>query len=352
MRPVWVNGLLVLARAVKIEGRQYLQGAWLDWDSIRQELLGEIRELLPAARLVPASPADAARPPSRIMAALPVRLMPGRPAGIPPPVRSPLRLPLAIAWACVLVAAAAFTALLVGAVSLSERRGAFVSAVTHELRTPLTTFQMYTEMLAEGMVVDAAQETDYLRTLQAEGTRLSHLVENVLAYARLERGRPRRHQEAVPVPALLERITERLSERVRRAGMEIVVKVAPAAGAVSVRTDLGVVEQIVFNLVDNACKYAAGGEDKRIHLEAERAGRWIVLRVRDHGPGIVREERGRMFRPFCKSARHAAESAPGVGLGLALSRRLARQVGGRLRLIDGADAGACFELRLPLAGHG
>ena len=82
-------------------------------------------------------------------------------------------------------------------VALSERRGAFVSAVTHELRTPLTTFRMYAEMLAEGMVPSPEARQKYLETLRREADRLAHLVENVLQYARLERGRPGGRRENV-----------------------------------------------------------------------------------------------------------------------------------------------------------
>ena len=76
-----------------------------------------------------------------------------------------------------------------GALSLSERRGTFVSAVTHELRTPLTTFRLYTEMLDEGMVASGESQRNYMKTLRSEADRLGHLVENVLSFARLERGR-------------------------------------------------------------------------------------------------------------------------------------------------------------------
>ncbi len=82
-----------------------------------------------------------------------------------------MMLSLAAAWACVTVAAAAVAVLLWGVMRLSERRAAFVSAVTHELRTPLTTFQMYAEMLAEGMVPDVEQQHRYLA--HACGTRRS-----------------------------------------------------------------------------------------------------------------------------------------------------------------------------------
>ena len=74
----------------------------------------------------------------------------------------------------------------------------------------------------------------------------------------------------------------------------------------------------------------------------------VMIRVRDHGPGITPGEERRIFRPFCKSARQAAETAPGVGLGLALSRRLARSMGGELSL-DGCPDGACFVLTLRVA---
>jgi signal transduction histidine kinase len=248
----------------------------------------------------------------------------------------------------VLVAGAAVAVMVMGVVSLSERRGAFVSAVTHELRTPLTTFRMYSEMLAEGMVADEAKRRRYLDTLCAEGSRLSHLVENVLSYARLERGRHRGHTETVPVGDLLERMRERLARRAEQAGLSLVVD-AGAAADIPLEVDVSAVEQILFNLVDNAAKYAAGAADKRIEILASRVGRQVAVRVRDHGPGIARAEAKRLFRPFRKSAQHAAESAPGVGLGLALSRRLAGQMGGGLRVCPSHDGdGACLELLLPV----
>lgn len=348
MRPLWVSNLLILARDVRIGDQNYVQGAWLDWQAIRKELLIGIRDLLPEAELVPAD-LNTEKDVSRLMAALPVRLVPGTPAALLPLIASPLRLPLTIAWVCVVLAGAAVAVLLLGAVSLSERRGAFVSAVTHELRTPLTTFRIYSEMLSEGMVQDAEKQQRYLQTLTAEGSRLSHLVENVLSYARLERGRTRGQIERVTVGGLVARIQERLEQRAQQAEMVLVVGVDEATAGVVLETDMSGVEQVLFNLVDNACKYAGRAEDRRIHLNAMAVEGWVRLRVCDHGPGIVLSERRRLFQAFRKSAKHAAESAPGVGLGLALSRRLARQLGGDLRIDAHAEDGACFEFVLKVA---
>ena len=107
------------------------------------------------------------------------------------------------------------------------------------------------------------------------------------------------------------------------------------------------VGQILFNLVDNACKYAASAADREVRLEAALEARQAVMRLRDHGPGLADSKR--LFQPFSKSAREAAQSAPGVGLGLALSRRLAREMGGDLSWDRSVTDGACFLLKLPLA---
>ncbi len=142
----------------------------------------------------------------------------------------------------------------------------------------------------------------------------------------------------------------RLLQRVEQVGLRFVVDSEKAALRTVVHVDVSAVEQIIFNLVDNACKYAApGATEKIIHLEALPNGKFAMLRVRDHGQGITRQEAKKLFRPFSKSAHEAAHSAPGVGLGLALCRRLSRSLGGDLRLDESVKNGACFELRLPIA---
>jgi signal transduction histidine kinase len=249
-------------------------------------------------------------------------------------------------WGAMILATLAAAALLRGVMALSERRAAFVSSVTHELRTPLTTFRLYAEMLARGMVPDAARRQEYYATLQREAERLTLLVENVLAYARLERGRKPQAYERITVDQLFDRIGPRLRQRAEQAEMECVIKVPAAAAIHDFTTDLNVVEQILFNLVDNAAKYARGSSDRRIHVAVNHNSEWLVFTVHDHGPGI--EPRWWLNRTpaFAKSAQQSAESAPGVGLGLALCRRLARQLGGQLE-IENSAGGARISLRLP-----
>ncbi|MHC4942813.1 MAG: sensor histidine kinase [Planctomycetota bacterium] len=344
-KSLWLYDAMILARRVAVNGGEYVQGAWLDWDSIRKWLLEEILDLFPAAELVPAG-SEEQPDEARRLAALPVVLLPGvriddKVAGF-----TPIHMALVIAWGCLLLAGGAVVVLLSGALTLSERRGAFVSAVTHELRTPLTTLRMYTEMLSEGMVPDEEKRGKYLATMQAEADRLGHLVENVLAYSRLERHKPEGRMETLSVDALLGRVRDRLAGHAEQVSMALSVNASEADGGLAVRADTGAVEQILFNLVDNACKYAAAAKDRTIHLDFSQEGKRVLVKVRDHGPGVRQEETRRLFQPFRKSAHDAAKSAPGVGLGLALSRRLAREMGGDLFLDHTVREGACFVLAL------
>jgi len=347
---LWVGDALVLARRVGVGDAVYVQGSWLDWPRLRKDLLASIQDLLPDARLEPVT-AGARPDEERRLATLPVRLMTG-PAPLPESNGpSPVRLSLAGAWAFAFLAALAVAALLRGVVELSERRHVFVSAVTHELRTPLTTFRLYTDMLAEGMVTDEARRREYIARLRGEAERLGHLVENVLFYARVESGRGEASRETVDLQALVQEARPRLAERAARAELEVAVA-PPGSGPVPVHVDRSAVEQILLNLVDNACKYAARSTPPRIDVRLETSPGRALLRVSDHGPGLSIAERRRLFQPFSKSDRDAADSAPGVGLGLALSRRLARAQGGELSLDATGAEGAVFVLSLPLARSG
>jgi signal transduction histidine kinase len=312
-------------------------------------LLEAVKDLLPAASLEPLK-GNAIDPQARMLAALPVHVVPSPNRTSLAGPALPILFALVLAWACMILATLAVAVLLRGALSLSERRGAFVSAVTHELRTPLTTFKMYSEMLAEGMVPEESKRREYLATLCSEANRLSHLVENVLAYARLERGSARSRVEQISLPDLIARVKPRLEQRAAQAGLTLAEDADHRALATVVHVDVAAVEQILFNLVDNACKYAAPTATERIiHLEAlPENGRFAMLRVRDHGQGITAEGARRLFKPFSKSAHEAAHTAPGVGLGLALCQRLSRSMGGDLRLVRSAGCGACFELCLPI----
>ncbi len=321
-----------------------VQGAWIDEAALKDLLLAEVADLFPRALLVPDD--AAARADGLSLAAFPWRLAPAASAPVMPPLPRTAILPLALGWIAAILALAAAWLLVGGLLRLSDRRASFVSAVTHELRTPLTTFQLYSEMLETGAVKEE-RRGDYFRTLRGEAERLSHLVENVLAFSRIERGSARSAPGNHVAGELIRPMGARFMERLREAGLRLAVDWDCPEWSERVRADPAAVEHVLFNLIDNAAKYAATSSPPEVRLGAVRDGSALEIRVTDHGPGIAKGEQRRIFRAFHKSAVAAAESRPGVGLGLALSRRLARAGGGDL-VLRTTDCGACFALRLPV----
>lgn len=353
---------LFFVRRVNVTGAEYLQGFMCDWPRLRDALRAEIVDLFALADLVPVaigSPGAAGARSSETLAAAPVRLVvpPSAPA-VAAALSRPTRTTLGLAWLAVVTGLVAVAITLRASIAFGEKRSRFASAVTHEMRTPLTTFRMYSEMLAEDMV-RPEQRATYLATLRTESDRLARLVENVLAYARLERtgrraGRSRAtvERQALSVAELVERVQPPLERIAGQADMTLVVEADAGEAVVSV--DVETLAQIVSNLVDNACKYANGSADRTIHLAFRRAvrpaGDELVVEVRDHGPGVRTEAVRSIFAPFDRGGRGPDDGVPGVGLGLALSRDLARSLGGDLRLLPANGEpreGACFRLTLP-----
>src|SRR5262249_14482925 len=233
-------------------------------------------------------------------------------------------------------------------IDLSQRRIRFVSTVTHELRTPLTTLRLYLDMLTGGMVKDDQQKEEYLHTLNAETDRLNRLVGNVLDFSRLENQNPRLEKSPVNIAELLERVRDQWQTRCKDAEKDLIVE-NTLLTVTTFTTDVKLVQQVLGNLIDNACKYSRTAEDRRVWLRAKPEQCRIIFEVEDRGPGVARRERRSIFRPF-RRGHDADVIAGGVGLGLALSQRWAALLGGSLTVQPGAGkVGACFRLELPSA---
>jgi signal transduction histidine kinase len=352
--PLWLAGdgdepRLLLARLVRLgdseSGPGVCQGIALDWPKLKSLLREQVADIFPEADLQPVLP-DTEADPERVMSALPVQLVPAPEDPPADPGWTPLRIGLVLAWAAALVALLAVGLVGWSLFELSERRIRFVSAVTHELRTPLTTLRLYLDMLTGGLVKDERQKDEYLVTLNAETDRLNRLVGNVLDFSRLENQTPRLNRTTVTLAVLLEGVREAWQGRCRGAGKELVVETTAPAEAL-VETDVALAQQVLGNLLDNACKYSKGAADPRVWLRASSEGGRLVVEVEDRGPGVAAGERRSIFRPFLRG-KGADVTAGGVGLGLALAERWAVLLGGRLTLCAGPEGGgACFRLELP-----
>ena len=217
------------------------------------------------------------------------------------------------------------------------RKTEFVSNVSHELRTPLTSIRMYSELLAEDRIAGTERRRRALGTIAAESIRLSRLVNGVLDFSRLEQNRRKYDLEPVDLAALAREIAG-------EAG-----RPAPAAGAdpAPALADRDAVRQIVLNLLDNAAKYAPGAPPE-VETGVLADGR-AALRVLDRGPGVPPRAAKKIFERFYRADDATTSETGGNGLGLSISRRLARGMGGELSYRPRAGGGSVFELTLPAA---
>ena len=226
----------------------------------------------------------------------------------------------------------------------ARQKTSFVANVSHEFKTPLTSIRLYAELLEQGRVADADRRGEYLRTIGRETQRLARLVNNALDFSRLEQGRKKYQREPLDLRTEVARLLDTHEPRLAEAGLAL-RRELPAA-PVGVTTDRDAVEQIVLNLLDNACKYAAAGREVTVQLSAP-AGGGAELRVLDRGPGVPPEHRDRIFEKFHRVDDTLTAEKAGAGLGLSIARQLARGLGGELRFEARPGGGAVFLLNLP-----
>ncbi len=223
-------------------------------------------------------------------------------------------------------------------------RDEFIANVTHEVRTPLTSVLLHSQMMAEEDVADD-QRKQHAEVVQAQGRRLAALVDDMLDFARLERGT--RSLEAVPVDvgaACREAVAPYLV-LAEQDGAEVACHVEGAE--VAALGDPAALARILGNLIGNAWKHgrpSRGGGPGRIRVLAREEDAHAVVEVRDDGPGIPAEERERVFERFGRGRR--STRIEGSGIGLALSRDLAEALGGDLEALDDGEE-TIFRLRLP-----
>jgi signal transduction histidine kinase len=227
-------------------------------------------------------------------------------------------------------------------VRFAERRSNFVAAVTHELKTPLTAIRMYSEMLRDGMIEDDDKRRAYYTTITAESERLSRLIDNVLEFSRLEQGTRETNLVVGAIGPVVAEAAAMLEPHADEVGFRIDVEVE--AGLPPVAFDRDAVVQVVFNLVENALKYARDAGDRVVTIRCARAGDGVSLAVRDRGPGVSGSRISQIFEPFYRGEDELTRTAKGTGIGLALVKGLADAMGAGVAGRNLAEGG--FEVAL------
>jgi signal transduction histidine kinase len=201
---------------------------------------------------------------------------------------------------------------------------------------------MYGEMLRDGLVGAEGKREEYYDTITDESERLSRLIDNVLEFSRLERGNREMNWTVGPVGPVLEEAAEKLRTHAQREGFSIDVVVEDDLPAI--RFDRDALLQVLFNLLDNAMKYARGASEPSVTLEARRENAGVLVSVRDHGPGVPGRHLTRIFEPFYRGQDERTRTAKGTGIGLALVRELCERMGAAVRGANAEGGGFCVQL--------
>jgi two-component system, NtrC family, sensor kinase len=228
----------------------------------------------------------------------------------------------------------------------SERKSQFLASMSHELRTPLNAIIGLTEM----MVTNAARfgtekALEPLRRVNAAGTHLLSLINEILDLSKIEAGKLELNPEPVNLARLIDEVIGTAGQLAEKNHNRLVVEAQENLGALT--ADSMRLKQILLNLLSNACKFTKEGE---VALRVRRVtdGRdWVELGVADTGIGMTAEQQAKLFQDFTQADSLTARRYGGTGLGLAISRKLARMMGGDVTVTSEHGKGSVFTVRLP-----
>jgi PAS domain S-box-containing protein len=226
----------------------------------------------------------------------------------------------------------------------NRAKSQFLAAMSHELRTPLNAIGGYTDLLTMGLSGPVtAQQQEQLARIRRSQEHLLGIINDILNFSRLEAGQLTYNIGPVAIADVVESVAQMIMPQARSKGLNL-DDTACRNGAVAL-ADRSKVEQIVLNLVSNAVKFTASGG--KITLACEARKNLITLTVLDTGSGIPKDKLEAIFDPFVQVGRTLTSSREGAGLGLAISRDLARGMGGDITVDSRVGVGSEFKLTLP-----
>jgi two-component system, NtrC family, sensor kinase len=228
----------------------------------------------------------------------------------------------------------------------SERKSQFLASMSHELRTPLNAIIGLTEM----MVTNAARfgtekALEPLRRVNAAGTHLLSLINEILDLSKIEAGKLELNPEPVNLTRLIDEVIGTAGQLAEKNNNRLIVEAQENVGLI--HADTMRLKQILLNLLSNACKFTKEGE-VALRVRKVADGRdWVELAVADSGIGMTAEQQAKLFQDFTQADSLTARRYGGTGLGLAISRKLARMMGGDVTVTSELGKGSVFTVRLP-----
>jgi PAS domain S-box-containing protein len=233
--------------------------------------------------------------------------------------------------------------------SANAAKAQFLASMSHELRTPLNAIAGYAELMEIGVLGPVTEkQLEALGRLQRSRKHLNNLVDQVLGFARIEAGKVHFDITDVPINESLTRLADMIAPQA--AGKSLEYAFDGCGDDLAARADRDRLDQVMLNLIGNAVKYTPAGGSIRVGVDCDP--RTVIISVSDTGPGIPEDKQQVIFQPFVQLATSADSTTSGVGLGLAISRDLARAMGGDIKVKSAPGQGATFTVTLPRAVNG
>lgn len=228
----------------------------------------------------------------------------------------------------------------------AKAKAAFVSNVSHELRTPLALIRMYAETLEMGRLKEDGKKQEYYRTILRETDRLSHLVNTILNFSRMEAGKRPYRMRPVDLHTVLHGVLETYRLHLEQQGVVPDLRLAPGPALAGVDADA--VTEAMINLIDNAVKY--GGPAKYLGIRTSVDADRVTVAFEDRGIGIAPEHRKRIFDVFYRVPSGLVHETKGSGLGLSLVQHIMNAHNGSVEVESTPGKGSIFRLVFPRAG--
>jgi signal transduction histidine kinase len=232
----------------------------------------------------------------------------------------------------------------------SERKSQFLASMSHELRTPLNAIIGLTEMmLTNAPRFGTEKALEPLRRVNAAGTHLLSLINEILDLSKIEAGKLELNPEPVDLARLIDEVIGTAGQLAEKNKNRLAVETQENVGALN--ADPMRLKQILLNLLSNACKFTKEGEVALRVRNAADGRDWVELAVADSGIGMTPEQQAKLFQDFTQADSLTARRYGGTGLGLAITRKLARMMGGDVTVTSEPGKGSVFTVRLPSGAH-
>jgi signal transduction histidine kinase len=262
------------------------------------------------------------------------------------------RVKFLVTVACIVIAAISALSILIARnfgrqVRLARLKNDLVANVSHELKTPLTAMRALVETLLNTDRLDEQTTREYLQLIATENTRLSRLIENFLAFSRLERNKFAFDFKPVQPREIIDAAVAAFGERAHAPGCTLVAGADESLP--SVNADSGALTTALLNLLDNAWKYSEG--DKQIRIGATARNGAVSFAVADNGIGLSPRESRRVFRRFYQADQRLARSVGGCGLGLSIVQSIVETHHGAVHVMSEHGLGSTFTIEIPAIAH-